>query len=65
MTVPTKGEAFSKLLEHLRLAQEESATLAHLHRDDSRIKALGWLTVTEALKKMINHVTALATKGLQ
>lgn len=66
MSLPSTSEEFSRLIEYLRRAQESSATLAHLHRDDpktGRVKALGWLAVSEALKKMQHNVTMLATKG--
>lgn len=65
MSIPTPGEEYAKLIEFLRKAQESAAMLAHLRRDDSRILAKGWLTVSEGLKEMQNHVTKLATKGLQ
>lgn len=65
--VPTQGEAFAKLLEHLRLAQEDSAMLAHLHQanDKHSGKALSWLAVSELLKKMVHQVTELAKRGMQ
>lgn len=66
MTVPTKGEAYSKLMEYIRKAQEESAMLAHLaNANDDRKMAYGWLAVSELFKKMQHQVTELATKGLQ
>lgn len=66
MTVPTNGETFAKLIEHLRLAQEDSAMLGHLAQsNDDKIKGLGWLAISEALKLMQHKVTQLATKGLQ
>lgn len=66
MTVPVRGEMFQRLIEHLRRAQEDAAILAHLHRDDhktGKAMAMGWLAVSEALKKMQHNVTQLATKG--
>lgn len=65
MTVPTRGETFALMIEHLRKAQELMAMMAHLERDTSRIKATGWLAVSEGVKLMIEQVTKLATKGLQ
>jgi len=63
--VPTTGECFARLIENLRKAQEEAATLAHLERaNDQRTRALGWLTVSEGLKLMQRNVTDLATKRL-
>jgi hypothetical protein len=65
MSIPTKGEEFAKLIEHLRYAQENAAMLAHLHRDDSALTARGWLAVSEMLKLTQHNVTKLAMKGLQ
>jgi hypothetical protein len=66
MSVPTQGEAYSKLMEYLRLAQEEAATLAHLaNANDDRKLALSWLAVSENFKKMQHSITTLATRGLQ
>lgn len=66
MSVPTRGESFSKLIEYLRRAQEEAATLAHLYRDDGNTtKSRGWLVVSEGLKLMQKNCTDIATKGLQ
>jgi hypothetical protein len=65
MSMPTKGEEFAKLIEHLRLAQESASMLAHLNRDDSALIAKGWLAVSEMLKLTQHNVTKLATKGLQ
>lgn len=65
MSIPTKGEEFAKLIEHLRYAQENCAMLAHLHRDESKLTAQGWLAISEMLKLVQGKVTTLATKGLQ
>lgn len=65
MTVPTSGEAFAKLIEYLRKAQEEAATIAHLERANDKTKrANGWLKISEALKRMVHVVTQLATGRL-
>lgn len=61
--VPTSGETFAKLIYHIREAQEMAAVLAHLaNANDDRMMALGWLAVTEGLKKMVHNVTLLATR---
>jgi len=64
MSIPTPGEQLAKLCEHLRLAQESAAMMAHLHNvQDSRkdsILAKGWLAVSEALKLMNHKVIELA-----
>lgn len=69
MSIPTKGETYAKLMEHLRYAQEDSAMLAHLNgaEGDSggRLLASGWLHIFEGLKRMQEQVTVLATRGLQ
>ena len=66
MSVPTKGDTFAKLIEHLRLAQEDAAMLAHLAHTETngRKLAIGWLGVENQLKLTVHAVTALATKGL-
>jgi hypothetical protein len=70
MSVPTQGEAFAKLTEHLRLAQEDTAMLAHLTRAMSSSKkdvavADGWIATSELLKRLIYQVTKLAQGKLQ
>ena len=65
MSVPTRGETFSKLLEHIRLAEEQAAMMAHLTRAESGgIKdnaiANGWLSVSELFRRMAIKVTELA-----
>lgn len=66
MTVPTRGEAYSKLMEHLRRCQEEASTLSHLHNaNDDRKMAVGWLHMSEMFKKIQHQVTTLATRGSQ
>ncbi len=65
MRVPTKGEVYSQLMEHLRLAQEASAMLSHLARANSENRnADGWLAISENFRKIQAVVTDLATKGL-
>lgn len=69
MSIPTHGETYAKLIEHLRLAQEDAAMLAHLRAaegdDKGKILAHGWLTVSEALKLMQHKVGLLAQARLQ
>ena len=66
MTVPTSGETYAKLMEHLRLAQEQAAMMAHLSRANSdNKKADGWLLISELFKRVQHQVTELATRGLQ
>lgn len=60
---PTKGLAFSKLIDNLREAQEAAAMLAHLTADEDPLLSQGWLAVSEMLKLTVHNVTKLATKG--
>jgi hypothetical protein len=61
MTVPTTGETYSQLMEHIRKAQEAAAMLAHLHKaNDHHRMALSWLAVSENFKKMQHKLTQLA-----
>ena len=65
MSVPTTGEAYSQLMEHLRLAQEAAAMLAHLHKaNDKHETSRRWLLVSENFKKMQYTLTQLATRAL-
>jgi hypothetical protein len=65
MTIPTEGETYSKLMEHLRQAQECAAMMAHLHNaNDHREAAKSWLVVSENFRKMQRTLTELATRKL-
>ena len=63
MTVPTRAETYAQLVEHIAKAQEASAMMAHLTRDDDRILANGWLKISELFKRLNHEVIMLATKG--
>lgn len=63
MSLPTKSEKFSELVEHLRKAQEAAAMLGHLTIDEDKLIATGWRGVAELMGRMVIQVTALATKG--
>ena len=65
MSIPTSGEEFSKLIEYLRKAQEASAMLAHLTRDNDPVQAKGWLGISELMGRMVIQGTKLATGRLQ
>lgn len=64
MSIPTRGESYARLMEHLRLAQEEAAMLAHLHNaeqnDKDKLIARAWLHVSELFKGVQHKVTELA-----
>lgn len=62
---PTKGLEFSQLIDALRAAQTHSAMLGHLHADEDKVVAQGWLAVSEMMKLTIINVTKLATKGVR
>jgi hypothetical protein len=62
MSVPTTGETYSKLMHHLRMAQEDAAMMAHLtNAQDDRELAKQWLVVSENFRKMQHSLTLLAT----
>lgn len=64
MSVPTQSETFSKLIEHIVKAQEESAMMSHLAMaNDDRQLGESWLKVSENFKKMQHTLTLLATRG--
>ena len=66
MSIPTQGECYAKILEHLRKAQEDSAMMAHLlQANDSTKLAIAWLAVSENFKKMQHQLTKLAQGQLQ
>lgn len=64
MSIPTHGETYMKLMDHLRQAQECSATLSHLANteDGTKAKALSksWMVVSELFKHVQLKVTELA-----
>lgn len=69
MSVPTRGETFAKLIEHMRKAQEDAAMMAHLHNtegnDMDKALARGWLGITELIDRMIYQITELAKNKMQ
>jgi hypothetical protein len=66
MSVPTSGETFAKMIEYLRLAQEQASIMGHLENaNDQRRRAKAWLAVSENLRNMVSLVTKLATGRLQ
>lgn len=76
MNLPTRHDTFAKLLESLRIAQEQSAIIAHLHNANvaeglignsskERTMARAWLAVSEALKVMQHQIIQLAQGRMQ
>jgi hypothetical protein len=61
MSIPTTGETYSKLMEYLRKAQEESAMMSHLvNAQGDRELSTSWLKVSENFRKMQHLLTQLA-----
>jgi len=57
----SEADTFSKLLEHLREAQESCYMLGHLRKaNDDLLNGQGWIAVGEMLKMTIRNVTRLA-----
>lgn len=67
--IPTRGDAFSKLIHHLNEAADQAAVLSHLHRtEDAKMDALsaqGWLGVHELLLRTRAQITKLAMNKFQ
>lgn len=67
--VPTRGEAYAKLMHHLREAADQAAVLSHLHNtEDShmdKLVARGWLGIHELLMRMIAQITKMAAAKFQ
>ena len=67
--VVTRGEAYSKLMHHLREAADQAAVLSHLHNtEDSemdRTMAKGWLGIHELLMRSIAQITKMAMDKFQ
>lgn len=67
--VATTGETFTKLLHHIREAQELCAVMGHLlntednHMD--RLLATGWLGMSELFGNVAKKVTQMAMRKLQ
>jgi hypothetical protein len=67
--VPTRGDAFTKLIYHLNEAADQAALLSHLHStEDSemdKLTAKGWLGVHELLLRTRTQITKLAMNKFQ
>lgn len=65
--LPTRGLTYSKMIDHLREAQECAALMAHLVKAEGTVAdealANGWLVIEHALKLMAMKITGLATSG--
>jgi hypothetical protein len=65
MNVPSTGEEYEYLIEFLRRAQESCARLSHLVRDEDKQRAIGWLQISELLRRVQGRVTDLARGRMQ
>ena len=67
--IPTRGDAFSKLIHHLNEAADQAAVMSHLHNtEDSemdKLNARGWLGVHELLLRTKTQITKLAMNKFQ
>ena len=63
--LPSEGETYGRLIECLRIAQEQSAMLSHLTGlNGATAASRGWLIISEQLKAMNRHVTMLAVRKI-
>lgn len=64
----SRGDTFSKLLHHLREAQDQAALLGHLHKSEDnnadKVLGQGWLGVSEMLGNVAIQVTEFAKRGI-
>ena len=69
MGIPTRGETYVQLLEHLIKAQECCAMMSHLHNTEDahmdKLLARGWLGIAELLRQMQHKITLMAQGRLQ
>ena len=67
--VPTRGDAFTKLIYHLNEAADQAALMSHLHStEDSemdKLTAKGWLGIHELLLRTRTQITKLAMNKFQ
>jgi hypothetical protein len=67
--IPTKDEAYRKLMHHLEEAQNQALVIGHLHNteDDniSKLLAKGWYGVGEMLQMTREQIRQLAMKRMQ
>ncbi len=67
--VPTRGDAYAKLIHHLSEAADQAAVLSHLHNTEDtqmeKLMAKGWLGVHELIMRMMTQITKLAMNKFQ
>lgn len=66
MSVPSRGEVFSKMTDLIDEMISCAATMAHLHQTEGSDKdkklAIGWLMMSEMFKK-VRHKVVLLGQG--
>lgn len=69
MTVPTRGETFTKIIHHLDELSAQCANMSHLHNTEDSAKDLAlarsWLMVVEMLRRFRASVIDLAQGRMQ
>lgn len=70
MTVPTTGEEYAKLIEHMTLACEAAYRLSHLYglqdtKGVSQLYAASYLLIGQQLEKAREHIVNISRRNLQ
>ena len=67
--VPTRGDAYTKLMHHLKEAEDQAYVLSHLHNTEDaeldKLMAKGWLGVGQLLDSIHTRIVALAANKFQ
>lgn len=67
--MPTRGDAFAKLIWHLQEAADQAAVLSHLHNAEDapmeKLMAKGWLGCHELILRLVTQITKLAANKFQ
>lgn len=63
MSIPTEGDLYAQIIEHIRKVQELTAMMGHLTGENNRrITSNAWLKVSENFK-MVQHVVTQIAMG--
>ncbi len=66
MGVPSTGELFTKLIHHIREAQNCALMISHIEKaNDEDVKAKGWSAVGAMLGGVTEKITSLAARRFQ
>ena len=67
--VPTRADAYTKLIWHLTEAQDQAYLLSHLHRTEAskmdELVSKGWMGIGELIGRMKIQITKLAANKFQ